>query len=581
MLQWLRQYRRAALPGDISAGIVVAMMMIPQGMAYALVAGLPPVVGIYASIFPPLLYALFGTSSTQSVGPMAIISLMTASTLAPLAAPGSALYGVLAAQLALLSGVVLLVCGLLRIGFLANFFSRPVMSGFTIGSALVIAWGQLRPLVGGAPSAPHLPSALLGLGSLALLVAARQYLAPLLRALRVKPVAADIGAKLAPMFVVLGATALVPLLGLAGRGVAITGAVPSGLPGLNLATSANHWQALLQPALLIGFMVFLISMSGAQALALKRGGEKLASNSELVGLGAANIGSALSGGFPVTGSISRSAVNFAAGANTQLASIITAGLLALALVAPTGWLALLPLPTLAATIIVAVLGMLDLSTLRTAWRYDRADAAALLATAGGVLGLGVEAGVVVGVALSMGALIWRASRPHIAVLGRIHGTEHFRNIDRYSAETTPGLLMMRVDAGLFFGNVEAVNERIDEELLDHAGTRHLVLVLSAVNAIDTSALFGLGELNASLRQRGVVLHLAEVKGPVMDRLKDSDLLQALSGQVFLSAAMAWDRLAGSAAAGTPAARTPAAGSPAAGSPAAGTPVAGGSPEQAV
>jgi SulP family sulfate permease len=575
MLQWLRQYRRAALPGDISAGIVVAMMMIPQGMAYALVAGLPPVAGIYASIVPPLLYALFGTSSTQSVGPMAIISLMTASTLAPLAAAGSALYGVLAAQLALLSGVVLLVCGLLRIGFLANFFSRPVMSGFTIGSALVIAWGQLRPLIGGAPSAPHLPSALLGLGSLALLVAARQYLAPLLRALRMKPVAADIGAKLAPMFVVLGATALVPLLGLAGRGVAITGAVPSGLPGLNLATSGAHWQALLQPALLIGFMVFLISMSGAQALALKRGGEKLASNSELVGLGAANIGSALSGGFPVTGSISRSAVNFAAGANTQLASIITAGLLALALVAPTGWLALLPLPTLAATIIVAVLGMLDLSTLRTAWRYDRADAAALLATAGGVLALGVEAGVVVGVALSMGALIWRASRPHIAVLGRIHGTEHFRNIDRYSAETTPGLLMLRVDAGLFFGNVEAVNERIDEELRDHAGTRHLVLVLSAVNAIDTSALFGLVELNASLRQRGVVLHLAEVKGPVMDRLKDSDLLQALSGQVFLSAAMAWDRLAGSAAAGTPAAGTPAAGTPAAG-----TPAAGSSPEQA-
>jgi len=553
MLQWLRQYRRAALPGDISAGIVVAMMMIPQGMAYALVAGLPPVVGIYASIFPPLLYALFGTSSTQSVGPMAIISLMTASTLAPLAAAGSTLYGVLAAQLALMSGLVLLACGLLRIGFLANFFSRPVMSGFTIGSALVIAWGQLSPLLGGAPAAPHWPSALLGLGSLALLVAAREYLAPLLRALRVPPVGADIGAKLAPMLVVLGATALVPLLGLAQQGVAVTGAVPAGLPGLNISTSGVHWQALLQPALLIGFMVFLISMSGAQALALKRGGEKLVSNSELVGLGAANIGSALSGGFPVTGSISRSAVNFAAGANTQLASIITAGLLALALVAPTGWLAWLPLPTLAATIIVAVLGMLDLSTLRTAWHYDRADAAALLATAGGVLVLGVEAGVVVGVALSMGALIWRASRPHIAVLGRIAGTEHFRNIERYSADTTPGLLMLRVDAGLFFGNVEAVNGRIDEELAQHAGTRHLVLVLSAVNAIDTSALFGLVELNASLRRRGVVLHLAEVKGPVMDRLKDSELLQALSGQVFLSAAMAWDRLAGSAAAGTPAA----------------------------
>ena len=554
MLQWLREYRRAALPGDISAGIVVAMMMIPQGMAYALVAGLPPVVGIYASIFPPLLYALFGTSSTQSVGPMAIVSLMTASTLAPLATPGTGLYGVLAAQLALMSGLVLLACGLLRIGFLANFFSRPVMSGFTIGSAIVIAWGQLRTLVGGplaldAPS--HWPSIALGSSSLVLLVMAREWLAPLLRRLRVKPVVADIAAKLAPMFVVLGATALVSLLGLDALGVATVGAVPAGLPGLNLATSSGHWQALLQPALLIGFMVFLISMSGAQALALKRGGEKLASNRELVGLGAANVGSALSGGFPVTGSISRSAVNFAAGANTQLASMITAGLLALALVAPTGWLALLPLPTLAATIIVAVLGMLDWSTLRTAWGYDRADALALLATAGGVLVLGVEAGVLVGVALSMGALIWRASRPHIAVLGRIHGTEHFRNVDRYSAETTPGLLMLRIDAGLFFGNVDAVNERIDEELAQRASTAHLVLVLSAVNAIDTSALFGLGELNASLRQRGVTLHLAEVKGPVMDRLRDSDLLGQLSGQVFLSAANAWDRLAGSSAAGRP------------------------------
>ena len=541
MLSWLRHYRREMLPGDISAGIVVTMMMIPQGMAYAMVAGLPPVAGIYASIVPPLLYALFGTSSTQSIGPMAIISLMTASSLAPLAAPGSALYGVLAGQLALLSGLVLLACGLLRIGFLANFFSRPVMSGFTIGSAILITWGQVPVLVGGKLPHFHLPSALLGLGALALLVWARQWMAGTLRRLGLPAVAADIGAKLAPMGVVLGSMALVAASGLDARGVATTGAVSGGLPGLNLATSGAHWQALLQPALLIGFMIFLISMSGSQALALKRG-EKLVSNAELVGLGAANIGSALSGGFPVTGSISRSAVNFAAGANSQLASVITALLLGLALVAPTGWLALLPLPVLAATIIVAVLSLVDLSLLRTAWHYDRADAAALVATAAGVLALGVEAGVLVGVALSMGALIWRASRPHIAVLGRIAGTEHFRNIDRYSAATAPGLLMLRVDAGLFFGNVEAVNERIEEELAAHPDTRHLVLVLSAVNDIDTSALFGLKELNASLLPRGVLLHLAEVKGPVMDRLKQSDLLQTLSGRLYLSAAMAWDDL---------------------------------------
>ncbi|MFC5510133.1 SulP family inorganic anion transporter [Massilia jejuensis] len=541
MLHWLRHYRRAMLPGDISAGVVVAMMMIPQGMAYALVAGLPPVAGIYASIVPPVLYALFGTSRTQSVGPMAIVSLMTASSLAPLAAAGTPLYATLAAQLALLSGLVLLACGMLRIGFIANFFSRPVMSGFTIGSSIVIALGQLPALLGASLPALHLPSAILGLGSLVILLAARSLLAPQLRRIGVGSVVADIGAKLVPMAVVLGATVLVPVLGLEGLGVRTTGTVPAGLPVFHLAASFGHWQPLLQPALLIGFMIFLISMSGAQTLALKRA-EKLHSNYELIGLGAANVGSALSGGFPVTGSISRSAVNFAAGANTQLASLITAALLALALVAPTGWLALLPLPALAATIIVAVLGMLDTTTLRTAWRYDRVDAAALLATAAGVLALGVEAGVVVGVALSMGALIWRASRPHIAVLGRIPGTEHFRNVERYSAETAAGLLLLRVDAGLFFGNVEAVNERIEDELAARPDTRHLVLVLSAVNAIDTSALFALAELNTMLRTRGIGLHLAEVKGPVLDRLKQSALLDELNGKLFLSTAMAWDAL---------------------------------------
>ena len=542
MLAWLRQYRRAMLPGDVSAGIVVAMMMIPQGMAYALVAGLPPVTGIYASILPPMIYALLGTSMTQSVGPMAIVSLMTAAVVGQMAPAGSGLYQVLAAQLALVAGVVLLLCGALRLGFLANFFSRPVMSGFTVGSALVIAWGQLTPLLGASLPGWHAPSAALGIGSLLLLVLARSHLSPLLRAAGMRASRADMAARLAPMLVVLLGMGLAGALGLEAMGVRTTGPVPSGLPQLNLATSSAHWQQLVQPGMLIGFVVFLISMSAAQSLALKRN-EKLASNRELLGLGAANVASMASGAFPVTGSMSRSAVNFAAGAHTPLASIITAGLLALALIAPTGWLALLPLPVLAATIIVAVLGMLDTSTLRTAWRYDRADAAALVATAAGVLALGVEAGVVIGVALSMGALIWRASRPHIAVLGRIPGSEHFRNIERYPAETLPDVLMLRIDANLFFGNVEAVNARVEEELKAHPATRHLVLVMTAVSSIDTSALFGLSELNQSLKQRGIGLHLAEVKGPVMDRLKQSALLGALNGKLFLSAVMACDELA--------------------------------------
>jgi SulP family sulfate permease len=317
--------------------------------------------------------------------------------------------------------------------------------------------------------------------------------------------------------------------------------VPAGLPHLNLASSSAHWRPLLQPGLLIGFIVFLMSMSGAQTLAQKRN-EKLVSNHELIGLGAANVASALSGGFPVTGSLSRSAVNFAAGANTPLASLITAVLLACALMAPTGWLALLPLPVLAATIIVAVLGMLEMGILRTAWQYDRGDALAWGATCLGVLVLGVEAGVVIGVALSMGTLIWRASRPHIAVLGRIAGTEHFRNIERYPAETQPELLVLRIDANLFFGNVEAVNQRIECELATHQSARHLVLVMSAVNSIDTTALMALAELNQSARRRGIGLHYAEVKGPVMDRLRNSTLLQELNGKLFLSTANAWDQL---------------------------------------
>jgi SulP family sulfate permease len=541
MLQWLKHYRRAQLPGDISAGLVVAMMMIPQGMAYALVAGLSPVVGIYASILPPIIYALFGSSMTQSVGPMAIISLMTAAVIGPLAAPGSALAGVLAAQLALVSGAVLLLCGLLRMGFLANFFSRPVMSGFTVGSAIVIAFDQLHTLLGGALPQWHAPSAALGVGSLLLLILARQYLAVVLKRCGLPPVAADIGAKLAPMLVVLGGILLMSFSGLAAMGVHTTGAVPAGLPHLNLASSSAHWRPLLQPGLLIGFMVFLMSMSAAQSLALKRN-EKLVSNHELIGLGAANVASALSGGFPVTGSLSRSAVNFAAGANTPLASLITAGLLACALLAPTGWLALLPLPVLAATIIVAVLGMLELDILRTAWRYDRGDALAWGATCLGVLVLGVQAGVIIGVILSMGTLIWRASRPHIAVLGRIAGTEHFRNIERYPAATQPELLVLRIDANLFFGNVEAVGERIECELATHQSARHLVLVMTAVSSIDTTALLALSELNQSLKRRGIGLNLAEVKGPVMDRLRNSTLLQQLNGKLFLSTSNACDAL---------------------------------------
>lgn len=540
MLTWLKGYRRELLAGDLGAGVLVVLMLVPQGMAYALVAGLPPVAGLYASILPALAYALFGSSMVQSVGPMAITSLMTATSLAALAPSGSELYGAMAAQMALISGVVLVLCGLLRLGFLSSFLSRPVMSGFTSGAALVIAASQLKVLLGGPLTAINPTAAAIGLLSLLLLWLARSQLGRQLQRLGLAAKSADMLSKLAPAAILLLATLLVWQQDWQQAGVALIGPIPAGLPTLGLSLSLEQVRNLLAPSLLIGFMVFLSGQSAAVTLAQRRG-ERINTNQELLGLGAANVASALSGGFPVTGSISRSAVNYAAGANTPLASVITALLLAVLLLTPNAWLAWLPLPALAATIIIAVIGMLDLTTPREAWRYDRADAVAWLVTFSGVLLLGVEEGVMLGVVLSLGTVIWRASRPHIAVLGRLPGSEHFRNIERYAAETHPQIVLLRIDAGVFFGNAELISDHVLQTLTDQ--TRHLVLVMTAINLIDTTGLYALAELNQSLAARGIKLHLAEVKGPLMDKLKHSDLLlKPLSGQVFISAVSAFEQL---------------------------------------
>ena len=543
MLSWLRQYRAVQLPGDLSAGVIVVLMLVPQGMAYALVAGLPPVAGLYASILPALAYSLFGSSRVQSVGPMAITSLMTATSLAALAPAGSALYAAMAAQMALIAGVVLLLCGILRLGFLSSFLSRPVMSGFTSGAALIIAGSQLKTLLGGSLSALNLPGLLLGGGSLLLLWLARSHLGRGLCALGLPAKTADIGSKLAPALVLLLATLLVTPLGWQGQ-VATVGPIPAGLPDLSLDLTLSRLRQLALPSLLIGFMIFLSGQSAAVTLAHKRN-ERIDTDHELLGLGAANLASAVSGGFPVTGSISRSAVNYAAGANTPLATLVTAALLALILCVPNDWLAQLPLPALAATIIIAVLGMLDFDTPRLALRHDRGDAMAWLATLTGVLLLGVEEGVVLGLILSLATVIARASRPHIAVLGRLPGSEHFRNVERHQVETLPHLLMLRIDAALFFANAEVICDRVVGLLQPQ--TRRVLLVMSAVNQIDTTGLYALVELNRTLAARGIELHLSEIKGPLMDRLRSSQLLQdQLSGAIFLSTAQAYEQLAESA-----------------------------------
>lgn len=549
--QWLREYQRPWLSGDLTAGLIVTVMLIPQSLAYAMLAGLPPQIGLYASILPLLAYAFFGSSMTLAVGPVAVASLMTASALTPLAAPGSESYIMLAVLMALMSGLILFVAGILRLGFLAYFLSHPVISGFISGSAILIAIGQLKYLLGvSLPSgsilttvkglihqisAINMNTAIIGIAALIFLFFARSALAPLLKSAGLPAKLAELLTKLAPMAVVIVSTAFVASTGLdQSAQVAIVGLVPSGLPSIGLPPiSWQLTQALWLPALLISLVGFVESVSVAQSLALKRG-QRISPNRELLGIGAANIASALSGGYPVTGGFARSVVNFSAGANTPGAGVISAVLMAIVISALTGWFYYLPVSVLAATIIVAVLGLLDWHTLREAWTYDKADAISLLLTFAGVIFLGVEEGILLGVALSLAVLVWRSSHPHMAVVGRVPGTEHFRNIERHQVDTLPGLVALRVDESLYFANAQIIEEKIESLVQSNAGTRTVLLILSAVNQLDSTALAMLTDIQKNLAARNITLQFAEIKGPVLDRLRSMPLGDTMRDQIFLS-----------------------------------------------
>ncbi len=548
---WFAGYQRSWLAGDFTAGMVVTVMLIPQSLAYAMLAGLPPQVGLYASVLPLFAYALFGSSMALAVGPVAVASLMTASALSPLAAQGSPAYLMMAILLALLSGVMLFVAGLLRMGFLAYFLSHPVISGFISGSAVLITVGQLKYLLGmPLPSGsilntlsalpqllPHMKTATatLGLTALAFLLFARLYLGQLLKRIGLPAKMADLLTKLAPMAVVIVSTAVVAHLGLdQSAAVSIVGDVPAGLPALALPSLDWTTMApLLLPAALISLIGFVESVSVAQSLAFKRG-QRISPDRELLGIGAANIASALSGGYPVTGGFARSVVNFSAGAQTPAAGVISAVLMAIVIAGFTGGFHYLPHAVLAATIIVAVTALIDLDTLAEAWKYDKADATSLLLTFFGVIFLGVEEGILLGVVLSLAVLVWRSSHPHMAVVGRVPGTEHFRNIDRHQVETLPGLVALRVDESLYFANAQVLEARIEALVQTHPGTRCILLILSAVNQLDSTALGILTELEKSLASRNISLQFSEVKGPILDRLRPTPLGERMKNRIYLS-----------------------------------------------
>ncbi|MDZ7779941.1 MAG: sulfate permease [Gemmatimonadota bacterium] len=515
---WLRSYRRADLPGDLSAGVTVAVMLIPQGMAYAMLAGLPPVVGLYASTIPLFVYALLGSSRQLAVGPVAIVSLLTLSGISAVAEPGSGEFIALAALLALLAGTVQLGLGLLRAGFIVNFLSHAVISGFTSAAAIVIGLSQLKELLGIELASRHSVFALIqeaalrigetnpytlaiGLASIAALIVAKK------RAPRLP----------AALVVVLVATVATWALGLADKGVAVVGAVPGGFPAPSLPMlDPAALTGLLGSALTISFVGFVESFAVAKSIATREK-YKIDANRELKALGLANVATALFSGFPVTGGFSRSAVNYQSGARTPLASIVTGVLILVTVLAFTSLFHYLPTAVLAAVVVVAVYGLVDVRHAVHLFQLKKVDGWTLVITFVATLVLGIETGILVGVGFSLLVFIWRSAYPHWARLGYLVRARVFRNVERFpEVRTYPGVLILRVDASLYFANMTFLEDTLRSELLERPDCREIILDFSGVNDMDAVAVETLEILMQEMRSQGVTVRIAAMKGPVRD-----------------------------------------------------------------
>jgi SulP family sulfate permease len=549
ILDWGRSYRAETFVNDMVAAVIVTIMLIPQSLAYALLAGLPPQVGLYASILPLFAYAIFGTSRQLAVGPVAILSLMTAAAAAKIAATGTPQYIEAAMILAVLSGVILLLLGLFRMGFLANFLSHPVVSGFITASGIIIAASQLKHILGVNAGGHNLlqivralieklpeinlPTLYLGAGSLVFLFWVRGQLKPLLKRLGLGDKAATIVARAGPVFAVVASILIVAGMGLADDGVKILQDVPRDLPTLGMPRfDQDLWMQLLGSAALISLIGFVESVSVGQTLAAKKR-QRIDPNQELIALGAASLSAGVSSGYPVTGGLARSAVNFDAGAETPAAGAFTAVGIGLATLFLTPYLYFLPQAVLAATIIVAVLSLVNIPAIKTVWNYSKSDFAAMAATILVTLGLGVELGVTTGVVLSLLLHLYNTSRPHFALVGQVPGTHHFRNVNRHAVVASDNVLTIRIDESLYFANARFLEDTIYCVLGNRPDLKHLILMCPAVNHIDASGLESLEAINLRLKDAGVTLHLSEVKGPVMDRLKRTHFLEDLTGNVYM------------------------------------------------
>ena len=541
ILRWAPGYSRQYASGDLMAAATVMLLLIPQSMAYALLAGLPAVTGLYASMLPLVVYALMGSSPALGVGPAALRSIMSLAAVGAVVTQGSADFMAASLLLAIMVGALLLIMGVLRMGFVAGFLSHPVLSGFVTASGLLIAMSQW-PHVWGVPLSGqnlsvfvqswwhsgtgfHGLTLAVGLGTMLWLGLTKRWLQ---RGLLLKAV---------PLLTMAVAIVLTQQLGWAAQGLAVVGDIPSGaMPwtlGPLLGLSWSTAQALLVPALLIAVMTFVEQVSIAQSLAAKRR-ERIDTNAEMRAMGGANLAAGLTGGFAVGASFSRSVVNDEAGARTPMAGLFTAVLLLVVALFFTPWLSQLPLAVLAATILMALGSLLDFGSFAKTWRYSRADFAAQALTFGVTLMVDLVSGLLAGVLASLMLHIWHSSRPHIATVGHVPGTEHYRNVLRHTVHTHPEILGLRPDESLFFANARFLEDHVAAAVAAQPAVRHVVLQCNAINDIDASGLESLQTIDQRLREQGIALHLSEVKGPVMDRLQRSDWLKNMSGQVFLT-----------------------------------------------
>ena len=547
---WLRQYQLSALPTDVIAGLVVGVLVIPQSLGYAVLAGLPPVYGLYAAIVPVMVYAWIGSSNIQAVGPVAITAIMTASSLHPYANEGTQQYILMASLLSLMVGTMLWLAGRLKLGWIMQFISRGVSAGFISGAAVLIFVSQLKYLTGipiagngliGYLSsmqmyARQLHPLTLVIGVIAFtLLFANRYASKWVWRSWLSASYAKWAERLFPLILLAIAIVLSMSLHWTTHGVATIGTIPQGLPTFTLPYVPDFHEALnlLPSAGLMALIIFVSSSSVASNYARLRG-ETFDANRELTGLGLANMAGGFFQSFTVAGGFSRTAMNADSGAKTPVASLVTILVMIAALIAFGNVLAPLPYALLGATIMASIVGLIDMATLKSAWQRDRLDAASFLAAFIGVLIFGLNTGLVIGLMVSFASLIWQSSKPHVAVVGQLAGTGHFRNINRHDVVTFSNLLMLRIDESLFFGNSESVHRRVIQATQQYPEAHEIILIMSAVNHIDLTGQEMLISLNQELLNQNKHLSFSFIKGPVMDIIEHTPVITHLSGRVYLS-----------------------------------------------